>query len=94
MQIEIFSTPNASVTINGINVASVKAAIQINENEDATELVITLFPFENNKPVQSNMSEILTTVPNDTETEPDMLITIANDAMYNYLISLGYEIAL
>ena len=92
MQIVISTKGKAQVTINGKNVPSVDAAIIVQPNELQTEIVGTLQTFLKNVEVVSNVSDVTASIPNDTSTDPEVLMEDCNQAVIDALTNLGYGV--
>lgn len=92
MLINILTNGNAQVTIDQVNVSSVSAAINISIMEGEANLLVSLFPFLNNRPVNSNVVSIQIIVPNNTETDPALLIAECNDAICTKIVEEGFLI--
>lgn len=90
MQIKIFTTENAQVTIDGKPAEFVCAAINIEPIE--SEMKMTLTPFLKNIRVASNVSEITEQIADNPETEPDQIIAECNDAICSKVVASGYLI--
>ena len=91
MNIQIISTAEAKVTIDGKIVPYVDACICVDPNQDGTEIVSSITPFLNELLVISNVSNITTAIPNDPNIEPEVLEADANTAMINKILSLNYN---
>lgn len=91
MLIQIITTPNAQVTIDGKNVYSVDASIDVIPNEEQTKIVSTLTTFLKDTKVKSNVSNLTTDIDNDVDMDLDDLLIKAETAMIVLIKSLKYD---
>jgi len=90
MFIQVLSTPKKKVTIKGKEVPYVDACICITPDGDK-QIISTLATYMDDQLIESNVSSIKASTPNDVNLELEVLSDNAITAMTDKIVSLGYN---